>query len=72
MLRHKNVKQDYNAKVNNKSFKNVLKVKYLGTPDTYRNCVQKKINSRLKSGVLSTIEAIFLYSTLETIPEQPL
>jgi hypothetical protein len=50
MLRHKNARQDYNVKINDESFENVVKLKCLGPPVTYRNCVQKKINSCLKSG----------------------
>lgn len=51
VLRHKNARHDYNMKINNKSIENVVRLKYLGTPVTYKNCVQKKkINSYLKSG----------------------
>ena len=51
MLRHKNARQDYNMKINNKSLKNVVKIQYLGTPVTEENCVQKKkISSCLESG----------------------
>jgi len=45
-----NAGQNYNIKIDNKSFKRVEQVKYLGTILTYQNSIQEEIRSRLKVG----------------------
>jgi hypothetical protein len=50
MSRNQNAGQNHNIRVDNKSFERVEQFKYLGTTLTYRNSIQEKIKSRLKSG----------------------
>jgi sorting nexin-29 len=49
MSRDQNAGQNYNIKIDNKSFERVEQFKYLGTTRTYRNSIQEEIKSRLNS-----------------------
>jgi hypothetical protein len=50
MSHDQTARQNHNIKVGNKSFRNVIKFKYLGMTVTNQNCVQEEIKSRLNSG----------------------
>jgi hypothetical protein len=50
MSHHQIIGQNHYAKVANKSFKNVLKFKYLGTTLRNQNCIHKEVKSRLNLG----------------------
>jgi hypothetical protein len=50
MSRHQTPGQDKYTDVANKFFENVAKIKYLGMTITNKNCIHKKIKSRLNSG----------------------
>jgi hypothetical protein len=47
---HPNSGQDLNIRIDNESFENVAKFKYLGTTLTYQNDTHDEIKSRLNSG----------------------
>jgi hypothetical protein len=47
---HQNVGQDHSLLTANKSFENVARLRYLGTPVTNRNSNHEEIKSRLNSG----------------------
>jgi hypothetical protein len=50
MSRHPNSGQNQNIRIDNESFENVAKFKYLGTTLINQNDIQYEINSRLNSG----------------------
>jgi hypothetical protein len=50
MSRNQNAGQNHNINLDNKSFKRVEQLKYLGTTLTNRNSVHEEIKNRLKSG----------------------
>jgi hypothetical protein len=50
MSQNQNAGQNYNIKLNSKSFESVEEFKYLGTTVTNRNSIHEEIKSRLKSG----------------------
>jgi hypothetical protein len=50
MSRNQNAGQNYNIKLDNKSFERVEQFKYLGTTQTNRNSIQEEFTSRMKSG----------------------
>jgi hypothetical protein len=50
MSRNQNSGQNYNIKIDNKSFERVEQFKYLETTLTNRNSIQEEIKRRLKSG----------------------
>ena len=50
MSRDQNTKQNYNIKMDNKTFESVEQFKYLGTTLTNQNSIQKELKSRMKSG----------------------
>jgi hypothetical protein len=47
---HKNVGQNRDIKIVNRSFENMSQFKYLGTTVTNQNLIQEEIKRRLKSG----------------------
>jgi hypothetical protein len=50
MSRNQNAGQNYNIKIDSKSFERVTEFKHLGTPLTNRNSIHEEIKSRFKSG----------------------
>jgi hypothetical protein len=58
--------QNYNIKLDNKSFGRVEQFKYLGTALTNRNSIQEEIKSRLKSGnaCYHSVQDLVSYSLL--------
>jgi hypothetical protein len=50
MSRDQNAGQNYNIKIDNKSFERVEQFQYLGTTLTNRNSIQEEIKNKLKSG----------------------
>jgi hypothetical protein len=52
MSRHQNAGENYNIKINNKSFERVERFKYLETALTNQNSIQEEIKNRLKSGTV--------------------
>jgi hypothetical protein len=42
LSRHKNVEQNHNIKIGDRSFENVAQSKYLGTTVTYQHFIQKE------------------------------
>jgi hypothetical protein len=50
MTHDQNAGQDHDINTAHKSFKNVAKLKYLGTVMTNNNCIRKKIIRRLNMG----------------------
>jgi hypothetical protein len=50
MSHHQNAGQNHNFLIADKSFKNVVKFKYLGTTVTTKNYIHEETKSRLKSG----------------------
>jgi hypothetical protein len=49
LSRHKNVGQNRDIKITNRSFENVSQFKYLGTTVTNQNLIQEEIKRRLNS-----------------------
>jgi len=50
MSRHQTAGENYNIKIDNKSFERVEMFKYLETTLMNQNSIQEEIKSRLKSG----------------------
>jgi hypothetical protein len=50
MSRSQKVGQKHSIKIQNRSFEEVIKFKYLGTALKSKNCIDEEINSRLNSG----------------------
>jgi hypothetical protein len=50
MSRHPNSGQNHNIRIDNESFENVEKCKYLGTTLTNQNDIHDEIKSRINSG----------------------
>jgi hypothetical protein len=50
LYRHQNVGQNRDMKIANRSFENVLQLKYLGATVTNQNLIQEEIKRRLNSG----------------------
>jgi hypothetical protein len=50
LSRRQNVGQNYDIKIENRSFENVAQLKYLGTTVTNENLIQEEIKRRLNSG----------------------
>jgi hypothetical protein len=50
LFRHQNVGQNWDIKIENRSFQNVSQFKYLGTTVTNQNLIQEEIKRRLNSG----------------------
>jgi hypothetical protein len=50
LSRHKNVGQNRDKEIANRSFENVSQFKYLRTTVTNKNFIQKEIKKRLNSG----------------------
>jgi hypothetical protein len=60
MLRYQNAGQDRNLKIDNKSFGNVARFKYLGTRVTNPNFIYEEIKSRLKpeKGLYQSVQSL--------------
>jgi hypothetical protein len=50
LTRHKNAGKNHDIKINNRSYENVVKLKYLGTTVPNQNLIQKEIKMRLNLG----------------------
>jgi hypothetical protein len=50
MSRHQKAGQNHNIKIDNESFENVTKFKYLGTTVTDQNSIYQEIKGRFSSG----------------------
>jgi hypothetical protein len=50
LSRHQNAGQNYNIKISDRSFENVVQFKYLGTTVTNQNLIREEIKRRLNLG----------------------
>jgi hypothetical protein len=48
--RHQNIGQNHNIRIDDKSFENLAKFKYLGTTAPHKNCIREEIKSKLNLG----------------------
>jgi hypothetical protein len=56
MSHHQTTGHSYCIKVHNESFENMSKLKYLGIMVTNKNCIYKKIRSKLSWEMLATTQ----------------
>jgi hypothetical protein len=50
LSQHQNAGQNWDIKIENRSFENMSQIKYLGTAVTHENMIQEEIKRRLNSG----------------------
>jgi hypothetical protein len=66
LSRHQNAGQSHDIKIVNKCFKNVAKLRYLGTTITNQNLIQEEIKRRLNSGnaCYHSVQNLFFFCLL--------